>query len=128
MRKLLTVLPFYIPLWLIERPNLEWPLRWSVSVPPIKPVMIYDQNCIEQSLQTIVNKPHQAGAFRQVSGATTVLVISRDLNVVVQGILFQPNSLGFQCIVLRFYGSSLIYPAINCCFHGTTPFLRKFSH
>ena len=48
--------------------------------------MIYDQNRIELSLQTIVDKPRQAGAFRQVSGVTTVLVIPRYLNVVVQGI------------------------------------------
>lgn len=128
MRGFLTVLSFYISLWLIDRPNLEWPLRWFVSVPPIKSVMIYDQNRIELSLQTIVDKPRQAGAFRQVSGVTTVLVISHDLNVVVQGILFQPNSLGFQCIVLRFCVSSLIYPAINRSFHQTTSFVCRFSH
>ena len=128
MRGFLTVLSFYISLWLIDRPNLEWPLRWFVSVPPIKSVMIYDQNRIELSLQTIVDKPRQAGAFRQVSGVTTVLVISRDLNVVVQGILFQPNSLGFQCIALRFCVSSLIYPAINRSFHQTTSFMCRFSH
>lgn len=111
-KEFLTALSFHVLLWLIDRPNSERPLRWHVSLPSIKPVLIYDQNRIELPFQTIVDKSCQARALYQMSRTTYILVIPRDLNVVAQGVLFQPESLEFQYLALYFYVSALIYPAI----------------
>ena len=77
-------------------------MRCYVSLPSIKTVMIYDQNRIELTFQTIVDKSRQARALRQIPGITTIFVIPRDLNVVAQCILFQPESLEFQYLTLHF--------------------------